>query len=546
MAITRAKKAMWILGNAATLERSPVWSALITDARERQAVVPHASSAKLFPDCPLNAIPSGLPPFGMSGAAGAHAAVAEQNGRSGKPEHGLGRGGRGRGRGRQGAGQQGRSAETAPMQLQQWQVSHGPVGTPSVQARPHDALHPPLRSSSLYIGTLVGVHDVRAVSPHPEQQMSSVEHLAVPPHPTDPRGKPRPPPRPAANPPLLKTPVPPSQPAGPLDPRAASPTPSPHPTKQAVPSWNAGHEALLQHMAPAQPIDPRVKAKAIPRPAANSTPLQVMAANGHSEHPADAPTRATANNVGDHLGRQSGLGTAPGQQQPENGVSLPQNGASAPADAANTAQPGHHAMSQPAPPQVHGPGDASGPNVLANGASTSHGLAQPSQAQRIGYRAQRPDMLGWIRPPAAAGPSHLASSCVPNGQPGILHLGILPAGQGQVSSEARTETLANTLPDGLLQGPTGMSVGMSTGQPMEPRMPGASSDGWIRPVSSRPGQMWPSGPSIGAGQQVRSGQQQSLLQPPRGQQADQGRQLASAPGLSHAAPSQLAHDDISR
>ncbi|KAK9867986.1 hypothetical protein WJX84_009523 [Apatococcus fuscideae] len=84
VAITRAKKAMWILGNAATLERSPVWSALITDARERQAVVPHASSAKLFPDCPLNAIPSGLPPFGMfaAGSSSRYCSRPEDNKRT--------------------------------------------------------------------------------------------------------------------------------------------------------------------------------------------------------------------------------------------------------------------------------------------------------------------------------------------------------------------------------------------------------------------------------------------------------------------------------
>ena len=39
VAITRAKQALWVLGSAATLGRSPVWAALLGNARERGVVI---------------------------------------------------------------------------------------------------------------------------------------------------------------------------------------------------------------------------------------------------------------------------------------------------------------------------------------------------------------------------------------------------------------------------------------------------------------------------------------------------------------------------
>ncbi|KAL0032313.1 hypothetical protein WJX79_004546 [Trebouxia sp. C0005] len=50
VAITRAKRALWILGSAATLKASPVWQALIDDAEQRGTIVKDATAEKLFPD----------------------------------------------------------------------------------------------------------------------------------------------------------------------------------------------------------------------------------------------------------------------------------------------------------------------------------------------------------------------------------------------------------------------------------------------------------------------------------------------------------------
>lgn len=44
VSITRAKRALWILGAAATLRRSPVWAALLQDAGQRGVIVPGASA----------------------------------------------------------------------------------------------------------------------------------------------------------------------------------------------------------------------------------------------------------------------------------------------------------------------------------------------------------------------------------------------------------------------------------------------------------------------------------------------------------------------
>jgi senataxin len=49
VAITRARRALWILGSAATLSASPVWAALIQDAEARKCVVWDACAAELFP-----------------------------------------------------------------------------------------------------------------------------------------------------------------------------------------------------------------------------------------------------------------------------------------------------------------------------------------------------------------------------------------------------------------------------------------------------------------------------------------------------------------
>ncbi|KAK9811177.1 hypothetical protein WJX73_008484 [Symbiochloris irregularis] len=50
VAITRARRALWIVGNAATLRGgSAVWDALLQDARGRGCVVPNASVRSLFP-----------------------------------------------------------------------------------------------------------------------------------------------------------------------------------------------------------------------------------------------------------------------------------------------------------------------------------------------------------------------------------------------------------------------------------------------------------------------------------------------------------------
>lgn len=42
VAITRAKRALWILGSAATLQKSRIWQALINNAQQRQVVIEDA------------------------------------------------------------------------------------------------------------------------------------------------------------------------------------------------------------------------------------------------------------------------------------------------------------------------------------------------------------------------------------------------------------------------------------------------------------------------------------------------------------------------
>lgn len=50
VAITRAKRALWILGSAATLQTSPVWRALLDDAQQRQIIIEdaHAECAQAY------------------------------------------------------------------------------------------------------------------------------------------------------------------------------------------------------------------------------------------------------------------------------------------------------------------------------------------------------------------------------------------------------------------------------------------------------------------------------------------------------------------
>eukprot|EP00884_Botryococcus_braunii_P008434 jgi/Botrbrau1/17592/Bobra.0166s0033.2 len=49
VAITRAKRALWILGSAATLQQSHIWQALINNAQQRQVVIEDAHAGELFP-----------------------------------------------------------------------------------------------------------------------------------------------------------------------------------------------------------------------------------------------------------------------------------------------------------------------------------------------------------------------------------------------------------------------------------------------------------------------------------------------------------------
>jgi len=51
VAITRAKAALWVLGAAATLRRSPVWAALLGDAEARGVVVRGASARRAARSC---------------------------------------------------------------------------------------------------------------------------------------------------------------------------------------------------------------------------------------------------------------------------------------------------------------------------------------------------------------------------------------------------------------------------------------------------------------------------------------------------------------
>ena len=49
VAITRAKKALWILGNFRTLVSHPAWAALEADAKERECVIDDSTAESLFP-----------------------------------------------------------------------------------------------------------------------------------------------------------------------------------------------------------------------------------------------------------------------------------------------------------------------------------------------------------------------------------------------------------------------------------------------------------------------------------------------------------------
>ncbi len=49
VALTRAKRALWVLGNAASLRAAPQWAALLDDAAARGCVVPRATAHGLFP-----------------------------------------------------------------------------------------------------------------------------------------------------------------------------------------------------------------------------------------------------------------------------------------------------------------------------------------------------------------------------------------------------------------------------------------------------------------------------------------------------------------
>jgi len=49
VALTRARRALWILGSAASLAASPEWASLLEDARGRGCVITDASAALLFP-----------------------------------------------------------------------------------------------------------------------------------------------------------------------------------------------------------------------------------------------------------------------------------------------------------------------------------------------------------------------------------------------------------------------------------------------------------------------------------------------------------------
>jgi senataxin len=49
VALTRARRALWVLGNAASLRAAPQWAALIDDAVARGAVVQRATAHRLFP-----------------------------------------------------------------------------------------------------------------------------------------------------------------------------------------------------------------------------------------------------------------------------------------------------------------------------------------------------------------------------------------------------------------------------------------------------------------------------------------------------------------
>ncbi|KAL4419979.1 hypothetical protein ABPG75_007077 [Micractinium tetrahymenae] len=91
VAITRAKRALWVLGSRATLRANPEWAALISDAEQRGVVIEDASAEELLPDLPYwrrgqegaahnGAAPDGQPPAAAEGLQqGAAAGMAGQS-----------------------------------------------------------------------------------------------------------------------------------------------------------------------------------------------------------------------------------------------------------------------------------------------------------------------------------------------------------------------------------------------------------------------------------------------------------------------------------
>ncbi len=80
VAITRAKQALWVVGNLRTLRGDPTWSALIEDASTRGMVLEDCTAANLYPEhvYPRPAAARGVPPGG--GMRGGRAPYSSRGG----------------------------------------------------------------------------------------------------------------------------------------------------------------------------------------------------------------------------------------------------------------------------------------------------------------------------------------------------------------------------------------------------------------------------------------------------------------------------------
>ena len=93
VALTRAKRALWICGNLQTLKRSDAWSGLVNDARSRNSVVTNAEAYDIF----ANVVPVEKQNRVLTACGGEGESSGARRGNAGKKQHSVFASGWGRG-----------------------------------------------------------------------------------------------------------------------------------------------------------------------------------------------------------------------------------------------------------------------------------------------------------------------------------------------------------------------------------------------------------------------------------------------------------------